>query len=185
MQDNACRARRGGFKLNKALYLSLYFQPKLLQVASSKPSLSEKRSLIMVIKAGGVFLWRIWVTHIFHDSGGQFICLSSLPSIETSSERAPPPLPGNSCMLRERQRKRARKKKEGNKVEGWMYLFALGLDYQQHLVSLPSNTLPREVPGQSSGPTRYGKYNHSVAQSHAIYKHWCIFICPICLDTRK
>ncbi len=93
MQDNACRARRGGFKLNKALYLSLYFQPKLLQVASSKSSLSEKRSLIMVIKAGGVFLCRIWMTHIFHDSGGQFICLSSLPSIETSSERAPPPPP--------------------------------------------------------------------------------------------
>ncbi len=116
MQDNDCRARRGGFKLNKALYLSLHFQPKLLQVTSSKPSLSEKRSLIMVIKAGGVFLWRIWVTHIFHDSGGQFICLSSLPSIETSSERdPPPPLPGNSCMLRERQRKRARKKRKAIK----------------------------------------------------------------------
>jgi len=30
-----------------------------------------------------------------------------------------------------------------------MYLFVFGLDYQQHSVSLPTNTLPWEVPGQS------------------------------------
>ncbi len=92
-----------------------------------------RESLIMVIKAGGVFFWRIWVTHIFHDSGGQLMCLSSLPSIETSSERvaAPPPPSWKQLHAERKMEKESKEKKEGNKVEDWVYLFAFGLDYQQ------------------------------------------------------
>lgn len=62
------------------------------------------------------------------------MCLSSLPSIETSSERvaaAPPPfLETAACWEKDGEREQG-EKKEGNKVEGWVYLFAFGLDYQQ------------------------------------------------------
>ncbi len=72
-----------------------------------------RESLIMLIKAGGVFFWRIWVTHIFHDSGGQLMCLSSLPSIETSSERvaaAPPPfLETAACWEKDGEREQGKK----------------------------------------------------------------------------
>lgn len=40
--------------------------------------------------------------------------------------------------VREKKKNRKREReKEGNKVEGWIYLFALGQDYQQCKVSLP------------------------------------------------
>lgn len=75
-----------------------------------------RESLIMVIKAGGVFFWRIWVTHIFHDSGGQLMCLSSLPSIETSSERVAAAAPPPSWKQLHAERKTEKESKEKRKA---------------------------------------------------------------------
>ncbi len=108
----------------KSMHLSLYFQPKLLQVASSKPvanQVFQRKSnngdqswgCILLKDLGDThFPWFWWPAHVF-------VLLALYRDELRKSRCCPPPPPSWKQLHAERKmEKESKEKKEGNKVEG-------------------------------------------------------------------